>query len=153
VSSHWLKYCTRSLPEISPDPLVKQFYFHTICFHTLSRFIFHNTYLVWLACCLLHVRFLLGLLYHPGDGGDMFLRNVGWLSLDYTSLYPKIQKSSYFHAYEVTTDWVWIGNLIYWPLSDRNYINYSSIANAHTLNFTTARNKSSQSAVSSVVAW
>jgi hypothetical protein len=23
------------------------------------------------------------------DGGDMFLRNVGWLSPDYTTLYPR----------------------------------------------------------------
>jgi hypothetical protein len=23
------------------------------------------------------------------DGGDMFLRNVGWLSMDYTALYPR----------------------------------------------------------------
>jgi hypothetical protein len=28
------------------------------------------------ACCLLHVAFLLGLLFNPEDG-DMFLRNVG----------------------------------------------------------------------------
>jgi hypothetical protein len=45
-------------------------------------------------CCLLHVDFLLGLLFNPEDVGDMFLRNVGCLSPDYTALYPKRQKSS-----------------------------------------------------------
>jgi hypothetical protein len=33
--------------------------------------------------------------YDPEDGGDMFLRNVGRLSTDYTALYPRRQKSSY----------------------------------------------------------
>jgi hypothetical protein len=31
----------------------------------------------------------LGLFFYPEDGGDMFLRNVGWLSTDYTALYPR----------------------------------------------------------------
>jgi hypothetical protein len=30
-----------------------------------------------------------GLFFDPEDGGDMFLRNVGWLSTDYTVLYPR----------------------------------------------------------------
>jgi hypothetical protein len=51
----------------------------------------------------------------------------------------------------VTIDWVWIGNWMYWPLTDRNY---SAIANSHTLQFTTTHIKSFQSAVSSpAVAW
>jgi hypothetical protein len=29
------------------------------------------------ACCLLHSGFLLGFIFDPEDGGDMFLRNVG----------------------------------------------------------------------------
>jgi hypothetical protein len=33
--------------------------------------------------------FLLGLVINPEDGGDMFLRNVGSLSKDYTVLYPR----------------------------------------------------------------
>jgi hypothetical protein len=41
------------------------------------------------ACCLLHAGFLLGLLFYPEDGGDMFLRNVGRLSANYTALYPR----------------------------------------------------------------
>jgi hypothetical protein len=32
---------------------------------------------------------LLGLLFDPDDGGDMFLRNVGWLSEDYKALYHR----------------------------------------------------------------
>jgi hypothetical protein len=32
--------------------------------------------------------------FDPEDGGDMFLRNVGWLSTDYTPLYPRTEKSS-----------------------------------------------------------
>jgi hypothetical protein len=31
----------------------------------------------------------LGLLSDPEDGGDMFLRNAGCLSTDYTALYPR----------------------------------------------------------------
>jgi hypothetical protein len=37
--------------------------------------------------------FLLCLFFYPEDGGDMFLRNVGWLSTDYTALYPRRQDS------------------------------------------------------------
>jgi hypothetical protein len=37
----------------------------------------------------LHAGILLGLFFNPEDGSDMFLRNVGWLSTDYTSLYPR----------------------------------------------------------------
>jgi hypothetical protein len=48
----------------------------------------------------------------------------------------------------VTKDGVWVGNWIYWTLTDRNY---STIANSHTPQFTTACTKSSQSAVSSPV--
>jgi hypothetical protein len=33
--------------------------------------------------------FLLGLFFKPEDGGDMFLQNVGWHSMDYTALYPR----------------------------------------------------------------
>jgi hypothetical protein len=32
--------------------------------------------------------FFLGL-FDPENGGDMYLRNVGWLSTDYTTLYPR----------------------------------------------------------------
>jgi hypothetical protein len=54
----------------------------------------------------------------------------------------------------VTIDGGWIGNWIYWTLTDRNYSNYSAIANSYTLQITTAGIKSSQPAQSSpVVAW
>jgi hypothetical protein len=38
--------------------------------------------------------FLLDLLFDPEDGGDMFLRNVGRLSTEYTALYSRREKSS-----------------------------------------------------------
>jgi hypothetical protein len=38
---------------------------------------------------LLVYNFLLGLFFDPEDEGDIFLRNVGWLSTDYTALYPR----------------------------------------------------------------
>jgi hypothetical protein len=41
-----------------------------------------------LATCF-HAGFLLNLFFDPEDGGDMFLRNVGWHSTDYTALYPR----------------------------------------------------------------
>jgi hypothetical protein len=38
----------------------------------------HKTSLKYsFSCWLLHAGFLLGLLFNPEDGGDMFLRNVG----------------------------------------------------------------------------
>jgi hypothetical protein len=40
----------------------------------------------WPATCF-HAGFLLGLFFDPADGGDMFLRNVGWHSTDYKALY------------------------------------------------------------------
>jgi hypothetical protein len=38
--------------------------------------------------------FLLGVFFEPEDGGDMFLRNDGWLSRDYTVLYPRREYAS-----------------------------------------------------------
>jgi hypothetical protein len=38
--------------------------------------------------------FLLGFFFDPEDGENMFLRNVGGLSTDYTALYPRRQYSS-----------------------------------------------------------
>jgi hypothetical protein len=46
-------------------------------------------------CLLSTSRWILAwLIFYPEVGGDMFLRNVGWLSTDYTALYPKRSKSS-----------------------------------------------------------
>jgi hypothetical protein len=36
------------------------------------------------ACCLLHADF-----FDPEGKGDLFLRNVGWLPMDDTSIYPR----------------------------------------------------------------
>jgi hypothetical protein len=41
-----------------------------------------------LAICF-HAAFLLCLYFDLENGGDMFLRNVSWLSTDYTALYPR----------------------------------------------------------------
>jgi hypothetical protein len=46
-----------------------------------------------LATCF-HAGFFFGLFFDLEDEADMFLRNVGWLSADYTTLYPRRQKSS-----------------------------------------------------------
>jgi hypothetical protein len=35
-----------------------------------------------------HAAFLFGLFFDPEDGEDIFLRNVGWLSMDYAALHP-----------------------------------------------------------------
>jgi hypothetical protein len=40
-------------------------------------------------CYLLHAAFWIDLFFGTEDGGDMFLRNVPWLSTDYMALYPR----------------------------------------------------------------
>jgi hypothetical protein len=40
-------------------------------------------------CCLLLDGFLLGLLFNPGIGGNMFLQNLNELLLDYMKLHPR----------------------------------------------------------------
>jgi hypothetical protein len=50
------------------------------------------------ATCL-HAGFLLGLFFHPEDEGDMFIRNVGWLSTDYTALCQRRYNSSWNYKY------------------------------------------------------
>jgi hypothetical protein len=41
------------------------------------------------ACRLLHVGYLLGLVFDPEEGGTTFFRHVGGLPPDYKPLYPK----------------------------------------------------------------
>jgi hypothetical protein len=46
--------------------------------------------LLWNAMpCSLSKLCLLALFYDPEDGGDMFFRDVDWLSTDYTELCPR----------------------------------------------------------------
>jgi hypothetical protein len=45
------------------------------------------------ACYLFHSGVLIGLLFNPENGDDMFLRNLGWRSVVYIALYPRRQKS------------------------------------------------------------
>jgi hypothetical protein len=39
--------------------------------------------------CIFQAGFLLSLLYGSEDGGNMFLENITWLSLDYIMLCPR----------------------------------------------------------------
>jgi hypothetical protein len=50
---------------------------------------------VWSVVTCLKAGLFLGIFFDSEDRGDMFFRNVGWLSTDYTALYPTRQKSSY----------------------------------------------------------
>jgi hypothetical protein len=43
--------------------------------------------------CLLNAGFVLGLLFSPEDGGDIFLWNISWLSPGYTAVYTRRQTS------------------------------------------------------------
>jgi hypothetical protein len=45
------------------------------------------------ACYLLHPGLLLGLFFDPEDEGDMFLRNVDWLSTDTVSYSRRLNSS------------------------------------------------------------
>jgi hypothetical protein len=46
------------------------------------------------ACYLLQAGFLHGFFYNPEDGGEIFLRNIGGLSMECTALYPRRYKLS-----------------------------------------------------------
>jgi hypothetical protein len=43
---------------------------------------------------------LLGLFFEPEDGGDMFLQNIDWLSVDYAALYIPEDGTLHNHCYE-----------------------------------------------------
>jgi hypothetical protein len=47
----------------------------------------YNAVAMFVIC--FHATFLFGLFFDLKDGGDMFLRNVGWLSTDDTALYRR----------------------------------------------------------------
>jgi hypothetical protein len=52
---------------------------------------------VYFAFYLLHAGPLLGLLFDPEDGGDMFLRNNCSPSLDYAVLFPEDKNLQYLN--------------------------------------------------------
>jgi hypothetical protein len=45
--------------------------------------------LVTLLATCFHAGFLCSLFFDPEGGGNTFLQNVGWLSMNYTALYPR----------------------------------------------------------------
>jgi hypothetical protein len=49
------------------------------------------------ACCVVHAGFLLGLFFNLEHGGDMFLRNVGWLLTDYKASCPQKTEAILFY--------------------------------------------------------
>jgi hypothetical protein len=50
---------------------------------------------------VLHAGFLIALFFDPEDGGDIFIRNVFCLSVDYTMLYHNhlCESTSFFITY------------------------------------------------------
>jgi hypothetical protein len=58
-----------------------------------------------------HPGILRGLFDHK-DEGNMFLRNVGWLSVDYTALYPRIQHSSRLQTITIMLNNQWEATII-----------------------------------------
>jgi hypothetical protein len=56
-----------------------------VAFEVFTEVVMKN-YNFW--ALIFHAGFLLDLFFHPEDGGDMFLRIFGWLSMNYTALYP-----------------------------------------------------------------
>jgi hypothetical protein len=51
------------------------------------------------------------LIFDPEDGGDMFLRNVGYILKDYMVLYPTVARTSdppIKKWIEFETKWSWI---------------------------------------------
>jgi hypothetical protein len=84
--------------DITPcSPLKGNRRFGGTCLHLQGRIISRSAAL--LATCF-HAGPLLGLFFDPEDGDDMFLRNVCWISTDYTASYPRRYNSSYcIHIY------------------------------------------------------
>jgi hypothetical protein len=70
---------------------------------------------VYSACHLLTCWFLLKIFFDPEDGGDMFLRNVGCISTDYTASHPRRWYSSNPDLLESKASHPIIRLYIVWP--------------------------------------
>jgi hypothetical protein len=57
---------------------------------------------------MLHDGFLLGLFFDPEDGDNIFPQKTGWLSTDYTVLYPREQNSCSLIVPQVFTSNNWL---------------------------------------------
>jgi hypothetical protein len=64
---------------------------------------FGGTYRLHMLATCFHAGFLLSLYFDPEDGRNMFLRNLGWFSTDYTALYPRRLYSHITAAWDQTT--------------------------------------------------
>jgi hypothetical protein len=82
----------------------------------------------------LHAGFLLGLLPNPDDGGGIFIRNDGWLSTDYTALYPRRHNSLTIYVaillcvkrnftFQIVQNFICFADCIYFRM-DTQYVNY-----------------------------
>jgi hypothetical protein len=73
------------------DSMQRKFVFiFSISFYISTESVFENIF----ACCLPHNRFFLVLRFHPEDGVSIILRNVSFLSPNYTVLHLMSQNSS-----------------------------------------------------------
>jgi hypothetical protein len=58
-------------------------------------------------------RWFPGWLFNLENGGNMFLRNISWLSTNYTALYPRRQKSSISVETQSNCDAKWDVQLVH----------------------------------------
>jgi hypothetical protein len=74
-----------------------------------------------LTCCLLHVGFLVGLLFNRENGSEILLWNVGWLSTAYVTLYASHRRENLNSSLNVSR-WVPVNYLAYFIVSDPGWL-------------------------------